>query len=151
MQYRLKEIREDNDLKQHEVASRIKMSRAEYANIESEISNIKLKNFLNFCNEFNCTMDYAANLTNNNKSHLLNHVSKINKSIMADRLRLIEKENLKESRDIATDLGITPSAYSNYKNPTMERLMQTLMVKHLAEKYGYSMDWIVGRSDKKMR
>lgn len=31
----------------------------------------------------------------------------------------------------------------------MERLMQTLMVKYLAKKYGYSMDWIVGRTDKK--
>lgn len=148
MQYRFKEIRENNDLKQHEIAKKIGMGRAEYANIESEISNIKLKDFLKFCNEFNCSMDYAANLTNNN-SHISNSISKIDKSIMADRLRTIENENSKESKDIAIELGITPSAYSNYKNKNMERLMQTLMVKYLAKKYGYSMDWIVGRTDKK--
>lgn len=151
MQYRFKEIREDNDLKQHEIAKKIEMGRAEYANIESEISNIKLKDFLRFCNEFNCTMDYAANLTSNNKTHLLTPIHKIDKSVMSERLRIIEVENSLEGKDIASELGINPSAYSNYKNKNMERLMQTLMVKHLAEKYNYSMDWIVGRSNKKTR
>lgn len=151
MQYRFKEIREDNDLKQHEIASKIGMGRPEYANIESEISNIKLKDFLTFCNEFNCTMDYAANLTNNNKTHLLIPITKIDKSVMSERLRMIEHENSVEGKAIAKELGITPSAYSNYKNENMERLMQTLMVKHLAEKYNYSMDWIVGRSNKRNR
>ena len=151
MQYRFKEIREDNDLKQHEIASKIKMGRAEYANIESEISNIKLKDFLKFCNEFNCTMDYATNLTSNNKTHLLTPIHKIDKSVMSERLRIIEVENSLEGKDVAVELGITPSAYSNYKNKNMEILMQTLMVKHLAEKYNYSMDWIVGRSNKKTR
>lgn len=149
MQYRFKEIRENNDLKQHEIAKKIEMGRAEYANIESEISNIKLKDFLRFCNEFNCTMDYAANLTSNNKTHLLTPIHKIDKSVMSERLRIIEVENSLEGKDIASELGITPSAYSNYKNKNMERLMQTLMVKHLAEKYNYSIDWIVGRSNKK--
>lgn len=151
MQYRFKEMREDNDLKQHEIANKIEMGRAEYANIESEISNIKLKDFLKFCNEFNCTMDYVANLTSNNKTHLLTPIHKIDKSVMSERLRIIEVENSLEGKDIASELGITPSAYSNYKNKNMERLMQTLMVKHLAEKYNYSMDWIVGRSNKKTR
>ena len=70
---------------------------------------------------------------------------------MSERLRIIEYENSLEGKAIAKELGITPSAYSNYKNENMERLMQTLMVKHLAEKYDYSMDWIVGRSNKKTR
>ena len=64
------------------------------------------------------------------------HISKIDESIMANKPKIIEKENLKGSRDIATDLEITTSAYSNYKNLTMKRLIQTLIIKHSTEKYG---------------
>lgn len=149
MEYRFREIREDNELKQHEVANRISLSRGGYANIESETANIKLKYFLAFCNEFNCTMDYTAKLTNNNKTHLINCINEIDKSVMAERLNILEEENDKEAQEIAKELGISKSTYSNYKNKNIKSLMQTLMVKRLAEKYGYSMDWLVGRSNKK--
>ncbi len=151
MEYRFKEIREDCDLKQHEVATKINISRGGYANIEAETANIKLKYFLNYCNELNCTMDYVAKLTTNNKTHLIIKIDKIDKGIMAERLRIIERENNQESRDIAKLLGIDPSTYSCYKSIKVKRLMQTLMVKRLAEKFGYSMDWIIGRSNKKYR
>ena len=151
MEYRFKEIREDNDLKQHDVATKINISRGGYANIEAETANIKLKYFLSFCNEMNCTMDYVANLTHNNKTHLITHIDKIDKSIMTERLNTLETENNKEAQDIAKELGISKSTYSHYKNVNNDRLMQTLMLKRLAEKYGYSMDWLVGRSNKKFR
>lgn len=151
MEYRLKEIREDCDLKQFEVSEKIGISRGSYANIEAETANIKLKYFLNYCNELNCTMDYAAKLTNNNKTHLIIKLNEIDKTIMAERLRIIEKENNKESRDIAKELGIDSSTYSCYKSLKVKSIMQTLMIKRLAEKYGYSMDWIIGRSNKKFR
>ena len=99
----------------------------------------------------NCTMDYVANLTHNNKTHLITHIDKIDKSIMTERLNTLETENNKEAQDIAKELGISKSTYSHYKNVNNDRLMQTLMLKRLAERYGYSMDWLVGRSNKKFR
>lgn len=151
LDYRFKEIRDDLELKQHEIAEPTNISRGGYANIESEISNVKLKYLLDYCNEFNFSLDYVCKLTDIPTTKSLIRIKKIDKKVMAERLMVIEKENRKQAKDIATELGISKSTYSGYKNPKIPNLMQTLMVKKLALKYNYSMDWIIGRSNKKKR
>lgn len=148
MEYRFKEIRELLDLKQREIAEKTNISRGAYANIEAETANVKLKYLLNYCNTFNLSMDYVCNLTNNNDSSL-NKINTIDKKLMAERLTILEKENGKQAKDIAKELGILKSTYSGYKNSKQPNLMQTLMLKKLASKYHYSMDWLIGRSHTK--
>lgn len=148
MEYRFKEIRELLDLKQREIAEKTNISRGAYANIEAETANVKLKYLLNYCNTFNLSMDYVCNLTNNNDSSL-NKINTIDKKLMAERLTILEKENGKQAKDIAKELGILKSTYSGYKNSKQPNLMQTLMLKKLASKYHYSMDWLIGRNHTK--
>ena len=87
------------------------------------------------------------NNTNNNSS--LWKIDTIDKSVISKRLTILEQENNKQAQDIAKELGILKSTYSGYKNPKQTNLMQTLMLKKLALKYNYSMDWLIGRSNKK--
>ena len=149
MEYKFKKIRESLDLKQREIAEKTNISRGAYANIEAETANVKLKYLLTYSNTFNLSLDYICNLTNfNNTSHLKN-INKINKKIMTTRLTILEKENNKQAQEIAKELGILKSTYSGYKNPNLPNLMQTLMLKKIALKYNYSMDWIIGRSNEK--
>lgn len=148
MEYRFKEIRGLLDLKQREIAEKTNISRGAYANIEAETANVKLKYLLNYCNTFNLSMDYVCNLTNNNDSSL-NKINTIDKKLMAERLTILEKENGKQAKDIAKELGILKSTYSGYKNSKQPNLMQTLMLKKLASKYHYSMDWLIGRNHTK--
>lgn len=147
MNFRFREIREELELKQHEVANRIGLSRGGYSNIEAETANIKLKDFLNYCNTFNCTMNYVAKLADVNKSYTLTKINKIDKHIISKRL--LEKNNGKEAKDIAKLLGIAKSTYSNYKNVNKNNTIQTLMLRKLSQEYGYTMDWLIGRSEKK--
>ena len=147
MEYRFKEIRGLFDLKQREIAEKTNISRGAYANIEAKTANAKLKYLLTYCNTFNLNMDYVCNLTNNNSS--FNKLDNIDKKLMAERLTILEKENKKQAKDIAKELGILKSTYSGYKNSKQPNLMQTLMLKKLASKYHYSMDWLIGRSNKK--
>ena len=149
MEYRFKDIREELDLKQQEMADRINIKRSNYANIESEIANIKLNTLLKYCNEFKVTLDYVCRLTDKNDYKSCNKIREIDKSIMRDRLNTIESDNDKYAMDIAKDIGVSKSTYSDYKNINRNMLMQTLMLKKLASKYNYSMDWIIGRSDNK--
>lgn len=149
MEYRFREIRELLDLKQHEVADCTKISRGAYANIEAEIANAKLKYLLTYCNTFNLSMDYVCNLTNTNDNSYLWKIDTIDKSVMASRLTTLEQENNKQAQDIANELGVLKSTYSGYKNPKQTNFTQTLMLKKLALKYNYSMDWLIGRSNKK--
>ncbi len=149
MEYRFKEIRENNNLKQHEVASLLGISRGAYANIEAECANIKLRLLLKYCNVFKCTLDYITFLTDKNNTKLLNNISEIDKNIMAKRLGILEVENKKEAKDIAFELGIDKSTYSHYKSIKDNEIMQSLMLKKLCDKYKFSMDYLIGRSDTK--
>lgn len=134
LDYRFKEIRDTLELKQHEIAEPTHISRGGYANIESEISNVKLKYLLDYCNEFNFSLDYVCKLTDLSHSDALIKVEKIDKKVMAERLTLLEKEHHKLARDIAEELGISKSTYSGYKNVKLPNLMQTLMVKKISFK-----------------
>lgn len=76
-------------------------------------------------------------------------INTIDKKLMAERLTILEKENHKQAKNITEELGILKSTYSGYKNSKQPNLMQTLMLKKLADKYHYSMDWLIGRSTNK--
>ncbi len=149
MDFKFREIRDEYELKQTEIAEKINISRGAYANIESEIANIKLKDFLVYCNEMNFTMDYVSNLDNLNRMLFIKKIDFIDKKILSERLSILEKENHKQAKDIAKELGIHKSTYSHYKNPDSNNMIQTLMLKQLARDYDYSMDWLVGRSNQK--
>lgn len=151
MEYKFREIRVNNDLRQIDVANVISISRGAYANIEAETANIKLKLLLKYCNAFNLNLDYVCNLTTIPTYQDLKKLESIDKNILAERLLIIEKEQRKASYEIATELGISNSTYSLYKSSSRDSIIQTLMLKHLAKTYGYSMDWLVGRSDIKYR
>lgn len=149
MDYRFKEIRDEYELKQIDIANKMNISRGAYANIEAETANIKLKDFLTYCNEMNFTMDYVANLDNINRMLYITKIDSIDKNVLAERLGVLEKENHKQSKDIALELGIQKSTYSEYKNPNSPNMIQTLMLKQLAKDYDYSIDWLIGRSEQK--
>jgi len=112
---------------------------------------VKLKYLLTYCNQFDFTLDYVCKLTDENITKYITPIEKINKKVMAERLSILEQENKKQGKDIAKVLGVSKSTYSGYKNPKLPNLMQTLMVKKLASKYCYSMDWLIGRSSQKKR
>lgn len=149
MNFRFRDIREDHDLKQHQIAKDLEMSRSTYSAIEAECDNIKLSTYNNYCNIFSYSMDYVARLTNKLSYNGISKIKTLDKAIIAERLKTIETEQQKEAQEIAAELGISPSTYCGYKSKRRKELIQTLMVKHLAEHYGYSMDWIVGRSKNK--
>lgn len=149
MDYRFREIRDEYELKQVDIANKMNMSRGAYANIEAETANIKLKDFLTYCNELDFTMDYVANLDNLNRTFFIKKIDFIDKNILTERLNILENENHKQAKDIALELGIQKSTYSEYKNPKSPNMIQTLMLKQLAKDYDYSIDWLVGRSEQK--
>ena len=94
-------------------------------------------------------MDYVANLDDLNRMLFIKKIDSIDKNILAERLNILEKENHKQAKDIATELGVQKSTYSEYKNPNSPNMIQTLMLKQLARDYDYSIDWLVGRSEQK--
>ena len=148
MEFKFKTIREDLDLKQHEIAHAIGVSRSNYSLIEANKSNIKLKIFINYCEKYNYSMDYVANLTPINDTLNIIKIQTVDKKVLSQRLRQFEKNEKIKSKTIAKLLGIQPSTYASYKSLKVKNIIQTLMLKELSINYGYSMDWFVGRSNK---
>lgn len=145
MNFRLKDIREDNDLKQIDVASKLNVTRSAYANWEAETVNIPLVKLNEFCNLFKISMDYVSMLTNV-KSSNIDYNLELSNEIIKERLGIIENELSKTQRDMANLLGISESTYSKYKN---ENTIQTLMLREVSSKFDYSMDWIIGKTETK--
>ena len=138
---RLKDIRENNDLKQKDIAKILKVSRPNYTRWETKEKIIPLIKLNDFCNYFNINMDYVIGLTNN--------LVKINKTIILDKKAI--GRNLKEFRcknnitqeKLAEKLGTTHSVISAYENG--HTLILTAFLINLCKVYNLSADTLCNR------
>jgi transcriptional regulator with XRE-family HTH domain len=64
--------------------------------------------------------------------------------MLTQRLLKLRKEKKKTQDDVANFLGISRPAYGNYENGKREPDLETL--NKLADYFGVSMDYLVGRS-----
>ena len=85
---RLKDLREDHDLTQEELAKLLNMKREQYRRYEAGINEIKAKHIIMFAKFYNVSTDYILGLTDEQKpswqSNIKNNVviknnNKINK------------------------------------------------------------------------
>ena len=68
------------------------------------------------------------------------------REILSERLRTLRKEKGYTQLQVAVYCDITEKAYQNYELMTREPKLEILM--RIAEFYGVSLDYLVGRSDK---
>ena len=138
---RIKDIRENNDLKQKDIAKILNVSRPNYTRWETKEKIIPLIKLNDFCNYFNINMDYVIGLTNN--------LIKINKTIILDKKAI--GRNLKEFRnknnitqeELALKLGTTHSVISAYENG--HTLILTAFLINLCRVYNLSADTLCNR------
>lgn len=69
------------------------------------------------------------------------------KNILQDRLRLLRKEKGLTQLQVAVYCDITEKAYQNYELMTREPKLGILV--RIADLYGVSLDYLVGRSDER--
>lgn len=65
---RLKDIREDNDINQEQMAKILNVKRSTYSLWELGINIIPLKNLCDFADYFDFSIDYILELTNDRKN-----------------------------------------------------------------------------------
>ena len=68
---RLKDIREDNDISQEEMAQILKINRSTYSLRELGINIIPLKKLCEYADYFDVNIDYVIGLTNDKKIPIL--------------------------------------------------------------------------------
>ncbi len=138
MEFRLRNIREDNDLTQEKLAKILGVKHSVIGNWENEKDTIPLERLNTFCNYFQVSMDYVCKLTNNRFTK--NMSNKIDRIEIGKRLKRIRKEHNDTQQTIAQIIGIDRSNYSRYE--LGKNLILTSLLIAFCKHYNISMDFI---------
>lgn len=110
---RLKDIREDADLNQDEMAEILKTTQSNYSRWENGTELIPLRKLNLLCNYFNVSMDYVIGRTRDEDG---NGKHEINLKVIGSRLQTVRtKFNLTQT-DLAELLNTSQSTVSAYEN-----------------------------------
>ncbi len=140
---RLRELREEKCLKQHELSEKFNFSKEVYGNFERENTIMPIKYLIRVCDYFNCSLDYIFGLSDVRK--YLNSKADMNFELMRERLRELRKENSLTQRQLANQLSIAPSTLGDYERKA--KIITTPFLYDICKKYHISADYLLGRID----
>lgn len=138
---RIKNIREDMELTQQQVADKLKVSRGTYSMWETANDIIPLKKLNELANLFDVSLDYILELTNI-KSYGSVPIE-IDNQVVGNNLYNIRKELGLSQNKLATTLSTNQSSWSEYEKG--KYLIPTLIIYEMAKKYNLSVDRILGK------
>ncbi len=142
---KLKNLRENNDLTQRQIALKLNVSKSTYNRWETGETFIPLKHLNDLCNLYNLSMDYIVNLSNDKNYD--NVKNEIDKKIIGKRIFDLRKKFNLSQNDLAKLLNTSHSTISAYENG--KTLILTVFAYSIATKFNISLDWLCGRIDKK--
>lgn len=139
----IKDLREEKDLRQQDIAKLIGIERSTYSSYETERDTIPINHLNNLCNFFDVSIDYALGLTK--KTKYSNSRKDIDRDIILIRLKELRKKYKLTQHEIVKKLNIARSTWAGYEYGNY--LIPTLILYELASKYNTSVDYIVGKVD----
>lgn len=139
---RIKDIRENSDITQEQIAQILNVARSTYAGWENNIDNIPLKKLNAFCNYFNVSLDYACALTNKREFY---SNKEITKEVVGNNLKRIRISNNDTQDYISKIINIDRSQYSRYE--TGKYLITTSILISFCKHYNVSIDFVCGKKN----
>lgn len=139
---RLKDIREDMDFTQEEIAKLLNVSQTSYSRWETGRELIPLRKLNEFCNLTNHSMDYVTGLIMTERDF---HYEKgsLDLKIVGKNIRKFRLERDLPQHQLAKLLNTTQSTISAYENG--ETLILTAFIYQIAKQFQLSIDEICGR------
>src|SRR5574344_164708 len=111
---RLKDIREEYDLSQKDVAEILEVTQQNYSLWEIEEKIIPIKHLNKSCNHFKVSIDYVAGISNVRSYKEQNN--NINKIIVGKRLKELRIKNNLTQMQLAKSLNTSLCTISAYEN-----------------------------------
>ena len=140
---RLKELREEQNIRQYELSNYLHFSKEVYGNFERENTLIPIKYLNILANYFNCSIDYLFNFTNN-KSYQ-NIQQEINYNLQKLRLKELRKEQKLTQKELAKAINVAPSTIGDYEK--RNKPIATPFLYDICKKYNISADYLLGKID----
>ncbi len=110
---RLREIREDHDLSQKQMAEILNINRSTYSLWELGINIIPLKKLCNFADYFRISLDYILNISNYKNSK--NYIEKLNLETLGYNMKKIRIQNHLSQEEIADIIGVSQACVNKYE------------------------------------
>lgn len=141
---RLRETRENLDLKQIDLTDLFGVTYSTISGWETGKDTIPLKQLIKYANKYNYSLDYLLGLTDKNIEY---KDLKINLNTLATNLRKKRKQYGKTQQQIANIINTSQSSYAHYENARY--LMPLNFLYNLSKIYNdLSIDEILGRKKK---
>ena len=140
---KLKNLRENANLRQEDIANILKINRSTYTSYEVGRDPIPLKHLNHLCNYFNTSIDYVMGLS---KEKVYPNTRKdIDRKLLSNRLRELRINSKLTQEKIAKILNTSRSTWTGYEYGKYQ--IPTLLLYDLAKRYHYSMDYLLGKID----
>lgn len=142
---RLRDIREDNDLSQNQMAKILKTNRSTYSLWELGINIIPLKNLCDFSDYFGYSIDYVLGITNNKNSDNLK--LGLDLKILGNNLKEIRLKNNLSQKDMANILTVTQPCITKYEKGLIEISVSNLY--KISKRFNISINDLCGKMKNK--
>ena len=143
---RLKELREEKNISQQDIAKYLKIDNSLYAKYEKEYYVIPIKHLNTLSNYFNVSFDYLFGLTN--KLNYKENINEIDSLKSGNRIKEFRKENKITQERLASELNMARSALANYERG--RTMIATPFLYTICHKYKISADYLLGKIDEKI-
>ena len=140
---RLKNIRDNKETLQKDIAKILNIKDNTYSEYENEYKIIPIKHLSKICNYFNVSLDYIFNFTN--KENYSNIRKEINKELTRNRLKELRKENNLTQEKLAKIINVAKSTISDCER--MSTTLATPFLYDICKKYNISADYLLGKID----
>lgn len=140
---RIHDLRVDNDLRQKDIASMLKVNVNTYPHWESGMFEIPIEMVDKLSKFYNCSIDYLTGLSNERGSF----IKKFNNEELFIRLKKLRKGNHLSQAEIGNKLGFGQMNWSRYE--TGKTLIPFSKLYLIAKKFNISLDYLLGKSDDK--
>ena len=142
---RLKYIRETYDVSQEKMGRVLGVSKSSVSHYENNDYIIPMRKLCAISNYLDLSIDYIFDFTNLKRYDDMKR--EVNLKVVGRRLSEICHDQNFSNVALAKELNTTESNIRKYKMG--QTLILTAFALQLSEKYSYSMDWIVGKSNHK--
>lgn len=138
---RLKDIREDNDINQEQMAKILNVKRSTYSLWELGINIIPLKNLCDFADYFDFSIDYILGLTNDRKN--INLIKGLDLVGLGNNIKYLRTKKELSQENIADMIGVSQACITRYEKGLI--CISTSNLYKLSKEFKVSLSELCGK------
>ena len=142
---RIKELIDDNDTSVNEIAKLVERDHSTISGWIHNYNDPRIEQLNIIANYFNVSLDYLLGLTNIRQYE--DNSKEINKEILTLRLNKLREKSKLTREQFANQLGIARTTWVEYEQG--HNIIRALFLYDLAKKHKISVDYLLGKRNKK--